>query len=162
MAPPKDGEKKHVVIVGAGAAGMSCAATLAQHPDKFKVTVLEKGSVCGGQATSIPLDENKFGAGWMNNGVQGGSPVSIPCFVCYKGPLEGALMVMVNWLGWRADIGDRSSSIPSISSTSTSTIPRRSSCRSLSARASPVSGPTSSLASWSSSTHQTSRSSASS
>lgn len=71
------GRQKHVVIVGAGAAGMSCAATLAQHPDKFKVTVIEKGSVCGGQATSISLDEKKFGASWMNNGVQGGSPVRI-------------------------------------------------------------------------------------
>lgn len=71
----RDQQQKHVVIVGAGAAGMSCAATLAQHPDKFKVTVLERGSVCGGQATSIPLDERKFGASWMNNGVQGGSPI---------------------------------------------------------------------------------------
>lgn len=74
MGPSRD-QQKHIVIVGAGAAGMSCAATLAQHPDKFKVTLLEKGNVCGGQATSIPLDANKFGASWMNNGVQGGSPV---------------------------------------------------------------------------------------
>ena len=69
--------QKHVVIVGAGAAGMSCAATLAEHPDKFKVTVIERGPVTGGQATSISLDEKHFGAGWMNNGVQGGSPVSL-------------------------------------------------------------------------------------
>lgn len=75
MAPAKNGLQNHVVIVGAGAAGMSCAASLAQHPDKFKVTVIEKSSSCGGQAMSIPLDENKFGASWMNNGVQGGSPV---------------------------------------------------------------------------------------
>ncbi|KAJ2906743.1 FAD/NAD(P)-binding domain-containing protein [Zalerion maritima] len=67
--------QKHVVIAGAGAAGMSCAATLAQHPDKFKVTVVEKASVTGGQATSIPLDQTKFGADWMNNGVQGGSTI---------------------------------------------------------------------------------------
>ncbi|KAL8935473.1 MAG: hypothetical protein Q9216_005401 [Gyalolechia sp. 2 TL-2023] len=69
----KDG-RKNVVIIGGGAAGMSCAATLAQHPDKFKVTVLERMSVIGGQATSISLDENKHGASWMNDGVQGGSP----------------------------------------------------------------------------------------
>lgn len=31
----------------------------------------------GGQATSIPLESSKFGAAWMNNGVQGGSPVSL-------------------------------------------------------------------------------------
>jgi len=67
--------KKHVVVVGGGAAGMSCAATLANHPDKFKVTLLERGEVVGGQATSIPLDEQKYGAPWMNNGVQGGSQI---------------------------------------------------------------------------------------
>ncbi|KAL8907860.1 MAG: hypothetical protein Q9171_005685, partial [Xanthocarpia ochracea] len=66
--------KKNVVIIGGGAAGMSCAATLAQHPDKFNVTILERMSVVGGQATSIPLDENKYGTSWMNDGVQGGSP----------------------------------------------------------------------------------------
>ncbi len=32
-------------------------------------------SVTGGQATSIPLDEGKYGTSWMNDGVQGGSPV---------------------------------------------------------------------------------------
>lgn len=53
----------------------SCAATLAQHPDKFKITVLERMSVTGGQATSIPLDKDKFGADWLNDGVQGGSPI---------------------------------------------------------------------------------------
>jgi len=31
-------------------------------------------SVVGGQATSIPLDEDKYGTSWMNDGVQGGSP----------------------------------------------------------------------------------------
>ncbi|KAL8677932.1 MAG: hypothetical protein Q9186_005684 [Xanthomendoza sp. 1 TL-2023] len=65
--------KKNVVIVGGGAAGMSCAATLAQHPEKFNVTILERMSVVGGQATSIPLDENKYGTSWMNDGVQGGA-----------------------------------------------------------------------------------------
>ncbi|CAL8584035.1 hypothetical protein XPA_009643 [Xanthoria parietina] len=69
----KDG-RKNVVIVGGGAAGMSCAATLAQHPDKFNVTILERMSVVGGQATSISLDEEKYGTSWMNDGVQGGSP----------------------------------------------------------------------------------------
>ncbi|KAH6603417.1 fad dependent oxidoreductase [Trichoderma cornu-damae] len=67
--------QRHVVVVGGGAAGMSCAATLANHPEDFKVTLLEKNGVVGGQATSIPLDEKRFGAAWMNNGVQGGSQI---------------------------------------------------------------------------------------
>ncbi|CAM1510316.1 Fc.00g006510.m01.CDS01 [Cosmosporella sp. VM-42] len=70
------GQKKtHIVVVGGGAAGMSCAATLANHPDKFKVTVLESCDVVGGQAMSIPLDKKKYGAAWMNNGVQGGTEI---------------------------------------------------------------------------------------
>jgi hypothetical protein len=32
-------------------------------------------SVTGGQATSIPLDEEKYGTSWLNDGVQGGSPI---------------------------------------------------------------------------------------
>ena len=31
--------------------------------------------VTGGQATSISLDKEKYGADWMNDGVQGGSPI---------------------------------------------------------------------------------------
>ncbi|KAI9844110.1 MAG: hypothetical protein M1837_005824 [Sclerophora amabilis] len=68
-------KKKHVVIIGAGAAGMSCAASLAQHPEKFKVTMIERMGVTGGQATSISLDKEKYGTSWMNDGVQGGSPI---------------------------------------------------------------------------------------
>lgn len=34
----------------------------------------------GGKATAILLDEEKYGAGWMNDGVQGESPVSIKYF----------------------------------------------------------------------------------
>ena len=45
----------------------SCAATLAQHPDKFKVTVIERTRVTGGQATSISLDKSKYGTDWMNS-----------------------------------------------------------------------------------------------
>ncbi|KAF2462111.1 flavin-containing amine oxidasedehydrogenase-like protein [Lineolata rhizophorae] len=67
-------KRKNIVIVGAGAAGMSCAATLANHPDNFKVTVIERMPYCGGQATSISLDKKKYGTSWMNDGVQGGSP----------------------------------------------------------------------------------------
>lgn len=66
---------KRVAIIGAGAAGMSCAATLAKHPDKFDVTVFETAQHIGGQATSINLDQPKYGASWLNDGVQGGSAI---------------------------------------------------------------------------------------
>ncbi|PHH83446.1 hypothetical protein CDD82_762 [Ophiocordyceps australis] len=76
MEPPSDDTKKrHIAIIGGGAAGMSCAATLANHPDRFKVTLLERADVVGGQATSIALDKQRHGASWMNNGVQGGSRI---------------------------------------------------------------------------------------
>jgi hypothetical protein len=45
------------------------------HPERFKVTIIERMSVTGGQATSISLDEGKYGTSWMNDGVQGGSKV---------------------------------------------------------------------------------------
>lgn len=70
MAPPTS-QKKNIIIIGAGAAGMSCAATLAQHPEKYSVTIIDRMGVTGGQATSISLDKNKYGTDWMNDGVQG-------------------------------------------------------------------------------------------
>lgn len=92
--------KKHVVIIGAGAAGMvwhylhqgislltqrqSCAATLAQHPEKYKVTIIERNAVTGGQATSISLDQEKYGTSWLNDGVQGGSPIFRHTFNFFK------------------------------------------------------------------------------
>lgn len=80
----KNGKKKKVVIIGGGAAGMSCAATLAQHPDRYKVTIVERMSVVGGQATSIPLDKDKYGTSWLNDGVQGGSPAFKHTFNFFK------------------------------------------------------------------------------
>ncbi|KAL8419994.1 hypothetical protein RB594_002954 [Gaeumannomyces avenae] len=75
---------KKVAVIGGGAAGMSCAATLAQHPDKFKVTIFERSPVPGGQATTIPIDEARFGASWLNNGVQGGSTIFKHTFNFFK------------------------------------------------------------------------------
>ncbi|KAK4126230.1 FAD/NAD(P)-binding domain-containing protein [Parathielavia appendiculata] len=66
-------EKKRVLIVGAGAAGMSCAHHLSNHPGKFDVTLIDAVDYCGGQAFSIPIDKEHYGAGWLNQGVQGGS-----------------------------------------------------------------------------------------
>ncbi|KXJ88530.1 FAD dependent oxidoreductase [Microdochium bolleyi] len=68
----RNGRKK-VLVVGAGAAGMSTAHHLSQHRDKFDVTVIDAVDYCGGQAFSIPLDKDKHGASWCNQGVQGGS-----------------------------------------------------------------------------------------
>ena len=53
--------------------GMSCAHHLAQHPDKFDVTLIDAVDYCGGQAFSIPIDKQQYGASWLNQGVQGGS-----------------------------------------------------------------------------------------
>jgi predicted NAD/FAD-binding protein len=53
--------------------GMSCAHHLAEHQDKFDVTVIDAVDYCGGQAFAIPLDKEKYGASWLNQGVQGGS-----------------------------------------------------------------------------------------
>ena len=52
---------------------MSCAHHLAQHPDKFEVTLIDAVDYCGGQAFSIPIEKDKYGASWLNQGVQGGS-----------------------------------------------------------------------------------------
>ncbi|XMA12217.1 hypothetical protein WAI453_005008 [Rhynchosporium graminicola] len=79
-------QKMKVVIVGGGAAGMSCAATLAQHPEKFDITLIERNDVTGGQATSIPMDKEKYGLEWMNNGVQGGFQSSNTPLTSSKSP----------------------------------------------------------------------------
>ncbi|RBA18508.1 hypothetical protein FPRO05_10801 [Fusarium proliferatum] len=68
----RDGRKK-VLVVGAGAAGMSTAYHLSEHPDKFDVTLIDAVDYCGGQAFSIPIDKERHGASWCNQGVQGGS-----------------------------------------------------------------------------------------
>ncbi|KAJ5102428.1 hypothetical protein NUU61_004650 [Penicillium alfredii] len=67
--------KKRVAVIGAGAAGMSCASTLANHPHMFEVALIDTESHAGGQATSISLDDSQYGASWLNDGVQGGSAI---------------------------------------------------------------------------------------
>ncbi|KAL0959703.1 hypothetical protein HGRIS_011398 [Hohenbuehelia grisea] len=66
---------KRVAIVGGGAAGMSAAYAMSLCPDKFDVTLFERSSSAGGMATSTPIDADKYGAAYINDGVQGGSPV---------------------------------------------------------------------------------------
>jgi hypothetical protein len=52
---------------------MSCAHHLANHVDKFDVTMIDAVDYCGGQAFSIPIDKERHGTSWLNQGVQGGS-----------------------------------------------------------------------------------------
>ncbi|CAE6460581.1 unnamed protein product [Rhizoctonia solani] len=66
--------KTRVCIVGAGASGMSCAYALGKHPDKYQVTIFDKQPEAGGMATSIPIDAERYGASYINDGVQGCSP----------------------------------------------------------------------------------------
>jgi len=54
---------------------MSAAYAFAQHPDRFIVKLYERSSHPGGMATSSPIDQHKYGAEYINDGVQGGSPV---------------------------------------------------------------------------------------
>ena len=50
---------------------MSCAESLSRHPEKFKVTLIERSPNCGGMATSHSIDPRKYGADYINDGVQG-------------------------------------------------------------------------------------------
>ncbi|KAH7889113.1 hypothetical protein F5I97DRAFT_1941780 [Phlebopus sp. FC_14] len=63
---------------------MSAAYALSRHPDSFSVTVFEQASVAGGMATSIPLDKDKYGADYINDGVQGASPVFYNTFAMFE------------------------------------------------------------------------------
>ena len=67
--------KKRVLVVGAGSAGMCCADQLIEKSDEFDVTLIDSINRCGGQAFSIGIDEKKYGSNWLNQGVQGGSPI---------------------------------------------------------------------------------------
>ncbi|CAF4678446.1 unnamed protein product [Rotaria sp. Silwood1] len=67
--------KKRVLIIGVGSAGMSFANQLAEHPEKFDVSLINSIDRCSRQAFSIFVDKEKYGATWFNQGVQGGSPV---------------------------------------------------------------------------------------
>ncbi|GBE81398.1 hypothetical protein SCP_0311270 [Sparassis crispa] len=66
---------ERVCIVGAGATGMSAAYTLSLQPDKYRVTEFDREDATGGMATSIDIDADKAGAPYINDGIQGCSPV---------------------------------------------------------------------------------------
>lgn len=52
--------KKKILIVGCGAAGVAAAYALGQHPEKFEVTIWDKNSLAGGVATSEHIDGNSI------------------------------------------------------------------------------------------------------
>lgn len=53
---------------------MSAAQAFSLHPDRFEVTLYERSSTPGGMATSHDIDASKYGADYINDGVQGASP----------------------------------------------------------------------------------------
>ncbi len=63
-------KKRRVCVVGAGAAGSSCAWLLSKHQDLFEVDLWDKESVAGGVATAVEINESGL---FINDGVQGGS-----------------------------------------------------------------------------------------
>ncbi|SCZ96502.1 BZ3500_MvSof-1268-A1-R1_Chr8-2g10241 [Microbotryum saponariae] len=83
---------KRIAIIGAGAAGMSAAyalsVTSSKSKDKsgegFEVVLFERSSACGGMATSSDIDETKYGASYINDGVQGASPVFYNTFKVFE------------------------------------------------------------------------------
>lgn len=77
-------EKTRILIVGAGAAGLSAAYAFSQHPDRYDVRVYERASIAGGMATSTPIDKGTFGADYINDGVQGASPVFHNTFAMFE------------------------------------------------------------------------------
>jgi predicted NAD/FAD-binding protein len=80
-----DSKKKRVLIIGAGCSGMSAAYAFSLSPDKFDVCVYDKAPSVGGSATSYQLpDTVDFGAQYINDGVQGASPVFFNTFKMFE------------------------------------------------------------------------------
>ncbi len=59
----KDGDGRHVVVIGAGPAGLTAAEILARRG--FKVTVYEKNEKCGGQILLAAAPPDKGKTAWM-------------------------------------------------------------------------------------------------
>lgn len=55
-----------------------------QHKDRFDVSLVELENRCGGQAFSIDIDKDRYGASWINQGVQGGSEIFVRSLLSYS------------------------------------------------------------------------------
>ena len=86
---------RRIAIVGAGASGMACAEALKDDPQNA-VTIIERTKCCGGMATSEEIDPKRFGASFINDGVQ----------VCMRSTAKGDSLIESH----RARV--RSSTIP--------------------------------------------------
>ncbi|TKY87974.1 hypothetical protein EX895_003070 [Sporisorium graminicola] len=77
--------KKRVIVVGAGASGMSACHAFARSPHEFDVTLYDKQCSLGGSATSYQLpDPAKYKSQYINDGVQGASPVFYNTFKVFE------------------------------------------------------------------------------
>lgn len=77
--------KKRVIVVGAGAAGMSACHAFSLSPDEFDVVLYDKQCSLGGSATSYQLpDPAKYKSEYINDGVQGASPVFFNTFKVFE------------------------------------------------------------------------------
>lgn len=54
---------------------MLAAYALSRHPELVDVVLYERSSYTEGMATSNPIDKDKYGAEYINDGVQGCIPV---------------------------------------------------------------------------------------
>lgn len=92
------GNKKRVLIIGAGCAGMSAAYSFSLSPEQFDVAVYDRSPSVGGSATSYQLPKEgkdaqgntvpyPYGAEYINDGVQGASPVFYNTFKMFEDTL---------------------------------------------------------------------------
>ena len=119
---------------------MACAESLAAHPDRFEVTLIEAQNYCGGQAFSIPIDEKKYGAPWLNQGVQGGSHIYHHTFHWFKANGHEATPVELQVSFGKGDTFWTNRPSLQLSSTLTAQSSRPSCCRSTPRRSSDSSG----------------------
>ncbi|PWZ03502.1 hypothetical protein BCV70DRAFT_18495 [Testicularia cyperi] len=85
MSTSTQKQKKRVIVVGAGASGMSACHAFSNSPKEFDVVLYDKQCSLGGSATSYQLpDPAKYRSQYINDGVQGASPVFYNTFKVFE------------------------------------------------------------------------------